>query len=276
MTVTVLLRAGLGNQMFQYAAGRRLALRRATALVLATAWYDTPYARAKRPFRLDRFGLIEHPSVRLAADPWDDITGRNEGHVFLETRMGFCPEVLDLSSNAVLSGYFGNARYFEDVADQIRADFQIPESGRVRAALDALRRPGRPLVSVHVRRGDYLRIRPDGRLVIGLDRISQAMASFGEADFLVFSDDMPWCRANLAADTVAFSPFADEVEDTTAMSMCDHHIIANSSFSWWGAWLNPSPAKRVLFPRNWHDGNWPGIGADPAEKEIALPGWIAY
>lgn len=274
MTITVLLRGGLGNQLFQFAFGRRMALQHATPLVLATHWYRSG-EKPERPFELSRFRLAKDPKIRITAEPWDDLVA-GCGEVFVQPEPGFCPEALDLPSDAALCGWFANVLYFEPIAGQVRRDFLTSDRSRVQDEIVPLRRPGRPLVSVHIRRGDYLDIRPDGQLTISADRVRHAMSRFDGADFLVFSDDPAWCRENLVGPGVGLSPFEDAVDDLIAMSMCDHHIIANSSFSWWGAWLNPRPSKQVCFPRNWHDGKWPGVGPHPAEQTVALPEWIAY
>lgn len=274
MAITVLLRAGLGNQMLQFALGRRLALHHATPLLLATHWYDTS-AGSHRTFELDRFVLANDPHIQITSEPWETLTAKCS-KVYSEPKMGFCPEAIELPSDVALLGWFGSWRYFDAIALQIREDFKISDQARVEQSIAQLRRPNRVLVSIHVRRGDYLKIRPDGELVVGMDRIRRAMSRFDSADFLVFSDDLAWCRENISGPDVRFTPFNQAVDDLTAMSLCDHHIIANSTFSWWGAWLNPNPNKQVLFPRNWHDGKWPNVGPDPAEKEVALPEWIEY
>jgi hypothetical protein len=111
-------------------------------------------------------------------------------------------------------------------------------------------RRGRPLVSLHVRRGDYLTGLTD-LVVIGPDTIRRQMREFDGADFLLFSDDLPWCERNLKSPRTQIAGRSSEAQEIMMMSLCDHHIIANSSFSWWGAWLNPKPDKVVIAPHDW-------------------------
>ena len=273
VAITSILKAGLGNQLFQYAAARRLALKHGSPLVLATAWYGDPDA-AIRPFRLDRFALIHDAGVSVTEEPWDAIFQSNRKRVFKERTQDFIPAVLDLPAPSVLFGYFAAPAYFEDAAEQLRADLVADCSAEVAGEMARLR-SGAPLVSIHVRRGDYVDISPDGALLIPARDIRAAMDRFPAAEFLVFSDDLDWCRRELGAPGVRFSSFGDEVADLTAMSLCDHHILAVSTFSWWGAWLNPSPSKRVLYPAGWYAGRWPGR-PEKTGADCLLPGWEPY
>lgn len=137
-----------------------------------------------------------------------------------------------------LNGYFQSERYFEDDADFIRSIFKpdMPAQENVCA--------------VHVRRGDYLGLQQyhPVQSLSYYNAAVEAQKASGAEKFMVFSDDPAWCKSNL--------PWADEVsegrtdlDDLALMSSCTHHIIANSSFSWWGAWLSAS--NNVIAPHNW-------------------------
>jgi hypothetical protein len=104
-------------------------------------------------------------------------------------------------------------------------------------------------VSIHVRRGDYLSF-PEHHPPLTMDYYREAMSRFPGARFLVFSDDPGWCLLNFrdAGYQVEISTGRTAAEDMALMASCDHHIIANSSFSWWSAWLNRNPSKRVIAP----------------------------
>jgi hypothetical protein len=267
--ITVCLGGGLGNQMFQYAAARSLAARHRTNVRLdlynfrkATKRLDDP---AGRPYALDRFAL---PGSMVAGK----VYGRAMRHLrriesgqtrrlampnLFKEEMGdrdYNPEFERLPDGTYLWGFFQSYRYFADTAAQLRADFAPKDPAsvtRIEAAVRDIRRRRRPLVSLHVRRGDQLLF--DG-LALPDQQRQAAMAEFGDADFLVISDDLAWCQANIRGTNVFYSPFQSVIDDFWAMTRCDHNIIANSTFSWWAAWLNPNPDRVVVAPlRSGHD-----------------------
>jgi hypothetical protein len=265
----------LGNQMFQYAAGRALADRRGVELLLDTSWFD--YARGKgidTRYELDCFAL----DVRLAP-VWDvaRIRGRS-GVRRLRQRLrpsrrplltsidenstfAFEPRVLVAEDNTYLSGYWQSQAYFADRESLIRDDFAFPALEADGAQL-ASEIAVSPSVSVHVRRADYVASERARALIGSLDAtyyadaVDAVGAVAGELALFVFSDDPDWCRRNLvfACPTTIVDralPADRAWEDLCLMSLCRHHIVANSSFSWWGAWLDESPDKIVVAPRHW-------------------------
>jgi hypothetical protein len=281
--ITLRLTGGLGNQMFQYAAGLALARRRGTGVRLDLHFYRSGGDGGvyKRPFELPLFELEPFEVSRGVVSLWDRARSRAAERVrsvarplavHVERGAGFDPAVLALADGTMLVGYFQSESYFADDRAAVQAAFRLRDgdlADTMRARVAALRRGERPLVSVHVRRGDYLAVRPDGGMLVPLERLCGAIAGFPGADFLVFSDDLPWCAEHLGGEGVTLSPFGSAIEDLAAMSLCDHHIIANSSFSWWGAWLNPSSSKQVFAP-----GDWYGAGA--AAADVYAPGWRKY
>lgn len=185
---------------------------------------------------------------------------------FVERAYRFDPGVLELDGHVYVEGYWQSPRYFTDVEAVIRRELVPRDAAVAQYARDyvARLRDGRatPVVAVHVRRGDLAHAHE----VLGqphklhgapvtTDYIHQAMARFDPAcRFLVFSDsarDIEWCKQNIAADALHFSEGHDEVQDFAIMAACDHQITANSTYSWWAAWLNPNPAKRVVAPSRW-------------------------
>lgn len=109
-----------------------------------------------------------------------------------------------------------------------------------------------PFVSLHVRRGDYVK-HPMFEQLWATDYYDRAMAQFPrDSKFLIFSDDIEWCRRKWSGTQFQFSWGRNEIEDMNIMAGCQHNIIANSSFSWWGAYLNPNPNKIVVYPKAWH------------------------
>jgi len=145
--------------------------------------------------------------------------------------------------NYDMHGFFQSEKYFSHCAPIIRKAFDfIPEIKTVKH-IDK--------VAVHVRRGDYLAM-PNHHIVLPMAYYYKAMVQFKGAKFLIFSDDIPWCKEqNWAGHDVSFSENKDEVQDLYDMSVCTHNIIANSSFSWWGAWLNQRPDRKVIAPKLW-------------------------
>ena len=120
---------------------------------------------------------------------------------------------------------------------------------------------------MHIRRNDYLT--SDGfHPVMASSYYDKALSAVGPVDnILVFSDDIPWCKDTFNYDNMTFAEGNNNVEDLWLMSMCDHNIIANSSFSWWGSWLNCDIDKKVVAPSNW-------FGNANNNQQIYLDDWI--
>jgi hypothetical protein len=229
----------LGNQMFQYAATRALGLRRGV----------------ESCFPRNEPDLFKMFPLKAAPKP----SGGILNNIYHEQHFHFDPKVLDLPDGTTLAGYFQSERYFADFGKTIREEFSAPE----------FLLPVFPsLVSVHVRRGDYLRIAAH-HPPLTTDYYREAMSLFPKHDFLVFGDDLNWARDNLSGKGVAFSFGRGALEDMALMSRCAHHIIANSSFSWWGAWMNLMPDKRVIAPKRWFGP----AKADWDVKDLLPEGW---
>lgn len=143
--------------------------------------------------------------------------------------------------NMNIHGYFQSELYFNNFADEIRRIFTPKHKVEKRERV----------VSIHVRRRDYLQF-PDHHPVLEMDYYESAMMYIGAQKYLIFSDDLAWCRGNFIGDQFEFSESNPPHVDLALMMSCvDGHIIANSSFSWWGAWLNDNPDKVVIAPKNW-------------------------
>jgi len=183
------------------------------------------------------------------------------GTYYKEPHFNFDPGVLELTGDVCLDGYWQSERYFKDVADIIRDALKVtlPMTGR---NLDLSRRIGDvDAVSLHVRRGDYLIDQQvlEWHGVCGLDYYRQAIDYIVDwvkrPEFFVFSDEPEWAKAHLEFDhPVTFidhNPPDKGYEDLRLMTICRHHIVANSSFSWWGAWLASSNDQIVLAPHKW-------------------------
>ena len=222
--------------MFQYAAVRALGLR-----------HDLPiFFPAKDPNLHDIFNLPQTPFVD------GDYTS------YIESTFHY-QEIPKRAENMVLFGYYQSEKYFKDFEDVIREDFTF------RNPTDIKIEPG--TTSLHVRRGDYVNL-PDFHPLCTLDYYKEATSLFPDQKFLVFSDDLEWCKVNIKGENIKYSEGTSAVEDLQRMRLCDNHIIANSSFSWWGAWLGANDNKRVVAPKKWF-----GPDAPYDAKDLCCEGW---
>ncbi|MBP9819217.1 alpha-1,2-fucosyltransferase [Candidatus Woesebacteria bacterium] len=270
------LTGGLGNQMFQYALGRVLSIKHAVSLGL-----DTSLLGKKSTFNNDtvrEFGLgdfaIQADIVPVAKIPfvyrinnplfariYDLTIGRWQSKNGVEKKHGFDPSMLRLGSNVFLSGFWQSYAYFSgpenDYEKYIRADFrlreEVPET--IQKIAEAAR--VKNTLCVHVRRTDYVGTVHDVVAAdyyhAALSRIEQELPPGQKIETIyIFSDDIDWCRQHVsfAYDTVYVDQHKD-VYDMYIMSQCKHFIIANSTFSWWAAWLAEYPGKIVIAPKYW-------------------------
>ena len=269
--IVVRLCGGLGNQMFQYAAGRRLAYVRKTELVLDLSWYrHIPASNTPRNYELDDYPIAAR--VTTAAEEWwcqlhsNRVLRRvaflpRRWFNFREKSFEFDRSVLDLPDNTYLDGYWQSHQYFDDIADLIRAEMTPSKLANPRNTAVQIAIASAEAVSVHVRRGDYVTLKTAATMhgSCSLDYYQAALATVASRTraphFFVFSDDVEWARANLTAPGPM--TFVDHngpeaaFQDLRLMSLCKHHVIANSSFSWWGAWLNPGKDKIIISPKTW-------------------------
>ena len=268
-TVTIRLMGGLGNQMFQYAAALGLAMRQGKALMLDISHFE---ADKTRPYYLCHLKVPQDidTSARPAKPVSNSITARvirrikrstcSEG-VYREPHFHFDPALFSLSGVDIrLNGYFQSPHYFDKVEELLRERFQPKAPLSVTAADWASRIAASPRsISLHVRRGDYLKA-PYSAVHTALDRgyydravdLIQDLA--GEAEFFLFSDEPDFIAetfADLPRSHVVRSDPTAPWEDMFLMARCQHNIIANSSYSWWGAWPNPAVDKRVIAPARW-------------------------
>jgi hypothetical protein len=271
------LAGALGNQMFQYAAGRALALRRGTELALDLGWLAprSRFVYELGVFQLDVELVWTYRHMRRArlrellrlAPPARLQDWKREGFTF-------DPGVLELPANARLAGYWQSEKYFADHADAIRADFEFHEPLDERNAAAAAEITASTAVALHVRRGDYV-TDPGARSYLGAlpleyyrDAAELVRSYAPDPHFYVFSDDPAWCRTHLRFGSP--TTFVDHNQgrghdDLRLMTLCRHHVIANSSFSWWGAWLARPDGQIVVAPRRW--------GADADAGDIVPERW---
>jgi hypothetical protein len=280
--IVVQLCGGLGNQLFQYATARRLATRLGVPLRVDLRYYtgtqrEPAFDGHRRTCRLQAFHTQITPIER------SEFIGLKLLHV-KERALGFHPGVLNLPDNVYLEGYWQCPRYFGDAAALVRREFALRDgsvAALVAGRLRRLRSDGRPLVAVHVRRGDmalaHEQLRDPWKMygpLAGRDYYQAAMQRFDyDVRFVVFSDspaDLDWCRQNLRGRRVCFLHGPTDLHDFAALQACDHLIMANSTFSWWAAWLNPRPGRRVIVPRAWF---YPHVAPGHDLRELVPADW---
>lgn len=274
MIITKII-GGLGNQMFQYAAGRALSIRNDTQLALDIS--DFKNYKLHQGFEFPRLfnqqcGIATHVDVFKMLD-WQapslirrvlarrQFASLRHKRFIAEPHYQYWAGINNLPTNCYLSGYWQSEKYFSDVASQIRKDFtfRLPLQNKNSEFANEISQVD--AVSLHIRRGDYVSNKKTTAThgLCSIDYYQTAIRYIAERvphpHFFVFSDDIAWVKDNLKIDFlcqyVDHNHGAESYNDMRLMSMCQHHVIANSSFSWWGAWLNPSPEKIVIAPKKW-------------------------
>lgn len=277
--VIVRISGGLGNQMFQYAAGLACAVRNKCALKVELSAYARPPRgqEAARKFELPIFlgevpvatpaelATIERFNQRTSYQAYNrarKLLGLLPAYTYCQERvpMHFDPTILTSTGKLLyVDGDWQNERYFADIAATLRQRFvpqDLAADGRNYALSQQMQQQAS--VSLHVRRGDYLHneVHKPSPLAYYQAAIERVTAQVADPHFYVFSDDIAWARQNLrfgaaASSFIDHNTGANSHKDLFLMSRCQHHVVANSSFSWWGAWLNPSAHKLVVAPREW-------------------------
>ena len=248
------LMGGLGNQMFQYAFGRSLSLARNIPLFFDRSWFA---------------GKPDFQSYTL--DAYD---GGSDGPLYTERGLPFDQNALSAPADSVFHGYWQTEKYFN--ADVVRKELSRPKgepSDKMkRIAQDINTAPNSAFV--HVRRGDYLSV--ENQQVHGCQNADYFFGGMRrieeryETKFFVFSDDTTWCRQTFLGENVQVvdSNNREKHWDVWLMSLCSHAIISNSSFGWWGAWLNPKTERVVIAPKKWF------LTKELDDRDIVPERWI--
>ena len=278
--VSVELIGGLGNQMFQYAIGRRLSLEKNTELKLDISPFST-YNVHK--YELKNFNILEkfcenaeieefqllkmnHPLKKIYRSIlWRLKNKKNlKFNLIKEPNFHYDDNILNnLQGNIYLSGYWQSEKNFTSIEHILREEFRprIPLSLESKVVEKNVNDSEYESVSIHIRRGDYI-TNPKANVVHGvlpLDYYHRAINLIEERIdnpfYYIFSDDPEWVQHNLKINKkcyyVAHNGAEKSYEDMYLMSQCKHNIIANSTFSWWGAWLNNNSQKIVIAPQKW-------------------------
>jgi len=284
--IRIVLLGRTGNNLFQYALGRVLAEKHGVPLVLDATWFDAMGWREvshflKLPIRAKvvRTGSLPSRALRKA-------TGKHQwqfrGFPFLRENPddhSFKPAFLEAPGDCALFGYFQSWRYFASIEESLRAELAgLLEMACGQDLHATVARASRPelaswsdtcSVAVHVRRGDFLhhpefQVCDESYYINAMDVMRNLI---GTPRFHIFSDDPAWCRQTFTGPNIYIidsgAAAANPLHDLRLMSLANHHIIANSSYSWWAAWIGKKPGQHVILPPRWFNGD---IHAPMADK----------
>lgn len=273
--IIVRLIGGLGNQMFQYSLGRTLSLKCQSDLYFDISLLEKLLPNVTpRHYELDVFNikaciassdLLKRVPFLLKDVIRLGIRKRFKGETVFqyvkEKNPNFHDEILSLPDNVYLDGYWQSEKYFSEIVNIIRKEFSFvsPPSAINQELLKEIGECNS--VSMHIRRGDYVSNPKYMEIhgVLEIDYYMQALKlirkNVKDLHIFVFSDDISWVRSNFKTDLplhfIDHNGAEKDYEDLRLMSSCKHHIIANSSFSWWGAWLCENPEKIIYAPKKW-------------------------
>jgi len=296
--IIVRLIGGLGNQMFQYATARHISIINNTTLRLDLSAFAKEIYKENatwRSFQLSVFKLKfematgqDIEDVKNSELPFFEklkyrllrrnIPAHRKPEIYEKQFFSFDPAVLKASANAYLTGYWQSPLYFDSIRSVLLKDFEFIENPIKKDYPFIEEIQQQNSVSIHIRRGDYVS-NPEYLKIHGLCSIAYYQSAIeyicrkvANPAFYIFSDDMDWAKENLQIKNsciyVTGTPEGKDHFEMHLMSLCKHNIIANSSFSWWGAWLNKNIEKIVIAPKQWM--------ADPAidTKDLMPANWI--
>lgn len=272
--IIVNLTGGLGNQMFQYSFGRAIAEKRKTALKVH---FTNALFNSQRSYDLEVFNIsgtratiedllklrvAQNRIINRALYLFDERYHFqiNKNIATQRYPYDFKESYRNIKDNSYIQGYWADERYFSEIRSIIRKEFtpkkKLDEkNNKLLKQIQAL-----SSVSVHVRRGDYLTNKNNIPKFVGLDYYVNAFKrikkSVHDPVFFVFSDDIDWCKSNLKQISknslfIDHNKGRDAYKDMLLMSSCEHNIIANSTFSWWGAWMNKNKNKICIRPKGY-------------------------
>lgn len=294
--IIVKLMGGLGNQMFQYAFGRAVSLDKGEKLVIDKSFYDIEHENTtSREYELYYFNIIAESSTKKYSGEYiNQIRERVlrclarhfnillPNYILERTLSYDVSQFKDKKGNLYFDGYWQSEKYFSHHAEQIKNDFQIrmPQSEINQKWLEKI--SNTCSVCLHVRRGDYVSnpnaakchgvLNGDDGLKYYRTAISYIASKVQNPVFFLFSDDPEWVKDNLSVEYpvhyMDHNGPSEDYEDLRLMTQCKHFIIANSSFSWWGAWLSEYKDKIVVCPKQWFKDS-------KIETDIICDGWIS-
>lgn len=257
--LTCKLQGGIGNQMFQIATTYSLAISNNDKAVFNFNDCYTP----NQGFSASKYKNTLFKNVK-------EITNYN-GFINQYNELTFSFNRIPYKPNMLLNGYYQTEKYFKEHKKEIIDLFFINpvDINYIKERYNDI--DFNNTVSVHIRRGDYLKF-SDYHIGCSLYYYKEAINYFKNKNFIFVSDDIEWCKENFKGENYFFSDLNDEVLDLTLITICEHNIIANSSFSWWGSYLNKNENKKVIAPKTWFNPYNPNTPKDT--EDIYCENWI--
>jgi len=233
--ISTILKGGLGNQMFQISAAHSIALKHND--VSGFDFDNCTTNLQGNPANTYRDTIFQNVNK---------IKNYKFENLHVEKKHSF--ENISYKNNLLLDGYFQSEKYFYEFKEEIINLFKI--DGFFDEEIFNTFSFDRPTVSVHVRRGDYLNF-PKIHPTCSIDYYIESMSFFPNHNFIFISDDIRWVMENFKGPNIKYSNFNNEIKDLRLMTLCHHNIISNSTFSWWGAYLNKNSEKKIISPKTW-------------------------
>jgi hypothetical protein len=262
----VIITGGLGNQMFQYAFALALSKHYKDRVILDTSWYNFTKTRE---YQLGAFNISLDLGYTLV----------NNDTLVQEVYNIFDPTVFDYKKNIVFKGYWQSEKYFIKYKDLLKLEFTLKKELHKKSEIYKKMIIKTESISIHIRRTDYVthpytnRIHGTCSIAYYQEAISILKKTTNNPYFFIFSDNLDWAKENLDNNEnmifVELDQNIPDYEEIILMSLCKHNIIANSSFSWWGAWLNQNPNKIIIAPEKWFNDD------DYYTRDLIPREWIA-
>lgn len=280
--IVIKLQGGIGNQMFQYALGRSLQEKLHFDVCFDTSFFSQldPTLLTSRNIEIDQYNLLDFKTLHSANIILkSDVLSKAKR--FLERRLvpyyknsyfkegenGFDSNVFKIKNNTFLDGYWQSPMYFSDIESIIKNEFSLknPLSDSSLHFKDEIWNSSNS-VSLHIRRSDYVCQYSSIYHHLDVAYYIQAVQTISDTlnskylNLFIFSDDIAWCKEHLHFNfptTFIENLDSKPYEDLLLMSYCQHNIIANSTFSWWAAWLNKNEKKLVIAPKKWFKNDNP-------------------
>jgi hypothetical protein len=273
--VYVSLFGGLGNQLFQYSIGRSLALRNRAQLIIDLSWFnicDNLKGTTPRKFELSKFNIVSDTTYKGL--PWHNnpsLYNRLKRKFFFfsspsaygvdiykERNLHFDKVIFDHNCPIWLDGYWQSYKYFESIEDVIRKEINTPEKLNAMSKIFYNNILKTDSICIHIRRGDYVKLGDSifDHTSKGLDYYNNGVITLIQGlknpHAYIFSDDPDWVKGNFKPDVdFTIMGINSSDQDLWLMAACQRFLIANSSFSWWAAWLGTHKEKKVIAPKKW-------------------------
>ena len=291
---------GIGNQLFQYAAARSISYLKGVPIKVDTSFYDLK--TDNRFFSLHHFNTIiikaqKEEIDKLIAKTSSSFYARilkrfrfptrfyKKTHIIENSKKVIDKRITNCNNDAFIEGWFQNEMYFKGIRDVLLKEFTLKNDERKEFQEARNKIINCESVSIHFRRGDYLTNKYFGPAP--LDYYYRAIKYINERVILpvyyIFSDEIDWVKKNFKIEgnfhyldssrkNLSIHPTENDSQDLMLMKQCKYNIVANSTFSWWAAWLNTNPEKIIIAPKKWYDD--PSAQKSFERGRLKVPGWI--